>query len=129
MMVVMIFAKSDRQPYRTEFTNGVYSGVSDTTTDKGGAGSGFRPHDLLEAALAVCINMTVKMYADNQGIPLESVNTKVHLDRQQEESVFEYDVELFGSSLSVEMRDRLQQIAHSCPIRRTLSKKIRFVRV
>ena len=38
---------------------------SDNTPDKGGKGAGFRPHELLEAALACCMNMSVRMYAES----------------------------------------------------------------
>ena len=47
----MIRADSRPTNYQTEFTNGVHSSTSDTTPNKGGANRGFRPHELLEAAL------------------------------------------------------------------------------
>ncbi len=47
----MIEAASGAVRYQTQLTNGTHSVISDTTQDKGGSGSGFRPHDLLEAAL------------------------------------------------------------------------------
>jgi putative redox protein len=77
----VIRATSDSPRYRTTFSDGKREGVADITADKGGGGSGFRPHCLLEAALATCVNMTVRMYADNHGIPLAGVITRVSLDR------------------------------------------------
>ena len=124
----MICAKSDLTRYQTRFSDGKHEGVSDTTADKGGQHSGFRPHDLLEAALAACVNMTVRMYADNHGIPLRGVTTNVSLDRiHPDEVVFRYEVELDGE-LTEEQRNRLLQAAGACPIRKTLSKRIRFER-
>lgn len=52
-----------------------------TTPDKGGGNQGFRPHELLEAALATCMNIHLRMYAANHGIELGEVTTKVTLDR------------------------------------------------
>lgn len=71
----MIVSLSGDTPYRTMFTDGKREGFCDTTPDKGGSGSGFRPHDLLEAAVACCINMNLKMFADRNKIPLiESID-------------------------------------------------------
>lgn len=50
----MIETESRSEPYATRFSDGVQEALADTTADKGGGGAGFRPHDLLEAALATC---------------------------------------------------------------------------
>lgn len=122
----MVEATSEPIRYETQLTNGVHRITSDTTRDKGGHESGFRPHDLLEAALASCMNMTLRMYADQHGIALIGVATRVTLDRrQQEKTVFEYDIELLGD-LSESDRARLLEAAATCPVRRTLSTRIAF---
>jgi putative redox protein len=121
----MIRAQSQPTPYRTWFSDGEHQGISDTTADKGGQHSGFRPHDLLEAALATCVGMTVRMYADHHGIPLRGVTANVTLDRGPDEVVFRYEIELDGD-LTAEQRDRLLRAAGACPVRQTLSKHIRF---
>lgn len=122
----MIETNSEDIRYKTQFTNGTHSAVSDTTKDKGGRESGFQPHDLLEAALANCINITLRMYADQHNIPLSSVTTRVKLDRTNPvEVAFEYEIELHGS-LSQDHRDRLLEAAKKCPVRQTLSKNIGF---
>jgi putative redox protein len=122
----MINAKSESTRYKTGFSDGTHECFSDTTADKGGQHSGFRPHDLLEAALAACVNMTVRMYADNHGIPLRGVTANVSLDRTHpDETVFRYDVQLDGE-LTAEQQDRLFRAASACPVRKTLSKRIRF---
>lgn len=122
----MIEANSKDTRYQTLFTNGKHSAISDTTRDKGGNESGFRPHDLLEAALASCINMTLRMYADQQGIPLSGVTTRVRLDRSNpEESVFECEIEFLGSPAEND-REHLLEIAEKCPVHQTLSKRIKF---
>ena len=124
----MICAKSQLARYQTRFSDGEHEGIADTTADKGGAHFGFRPHDLLEAALATCVNMTVRMYADNHGIQLQAVTTNVSLDRTRpDEVVFRYEVELDGE-LTEEQRNKLFQAASACPIRKTLSRSIRFER-
>ena len=122
----MVEAKSENIRYQTQLTSGPHSVTSDTTRDKGGSESGFRPHDLLEAALASCMNITLRMYADQHGIPLSGVTTRVKLDRSHpEETVFVYDIEFLGS-LTENDRERLLEIAKKCPVRQTLSKRIGF---
>jgi len=122
----MMIATSESPNYRTRFSDGTHDGVADTTADKGGDASGFRPHNLLEAALATCVNMTVRMYADNHNIPLSRVVTKVELDRSKpDEAMFQYELE-FEGDLTREHVDKLIKAASACPVRRTLSKKIRF---
>jgi putative redox protein len=122
----MIRATSEMARYQTLFSDGTHLGVSDTTFDKGGGNAGFRPHELLEAALACCVTMTVRMYADNHGIALRDVTSTVTLNRSQpDQAVFEYEIELAGE-LTGEERSKLMLAASACPVRRTLSKAIRF---
>jgi putative redox protein len=122
----MIEAVSEQPPFRTRFSNGAEHATSDTTADKGGSGGGFRPHELLEAAMATCVNMMVRMYAENHGVPLVGVTTTVDLDRSDpDEVVFRYDIRLDGL-LSAEQKERLIRAGGACPVRRTLSKRIRF---
>ncbi|MDD4896469.1 MAG: OsmC family protein, partial [Atribacterota bacterium] len=45
---------------------------SDTTRDKGGSEEGIRPHELLEAALASCLNITIRMTLDNLRIKADN---------------------------------------------------------
>ena len=122
----MIIATSQPTRYQTLFSDGEHGCLSDVSADKGGQHAGFRPHALLEAALASCVGMTVRMYADHHAIPLRSVTAKVTLDRSQpDEIVFRYEVDVDGD-LTPEQKDRLLHAASACPVRKTLSKKIRF---
>jgi len=122
----MVEAKSENIRYQTQLTSEPHSATSDTTRDKGGSERGFRPHDLLEAALASCMNITLRMYADQHSIPLSRATTRVKLDRSKpEDTVFEYEVELLGE-LTEKDRARLLEVAKKCPVRQTLSKRIGF---
>ena len=124
----MITASSEPTSYQTLFSNGKQTAIADTTVDKGGGEKGFRPHELLEAALATCMNMQIRMYAANHGIGLSEVQTRVSLDRSSPaEAVFEYSVELSGQ-MDEEQRRKLLEVAENCPVRKTLSKKLSFRR-
>ncbi|MFM2482209.1 OsmC family protein [Celerinatantimonas sp. YJH-8] len=122
----MIRTKCLSQPYQTQFTNDRVVAYSDIHSDKGGKGEGFRPHDLLEAALACCINMSVRMYTEQHALSLSSVATIVNLDRSHEGEVcFEYDVSLVGD-LSESERQAILAMVKTCPVRRTLLSTISF---
>jgi len=122
----MITATSDVPNFKTIFTDGERAAEADTTPKNGGADVGFHPHDLLEAAIATCINITVRMYASKNGIAAERVVARVTLDRSNPaEAVFRSEVELEGD-LTEEQRGTLRDVARACPVRRTLMRAIRF---
>lgn len=102
---------------------------ADAPVTKGGGGAGFGAHELLEAALAVCLNMALRMHAAEHSIPLEDVATRVALRWPQPDTVcFEYAIDLIGP-LTDDQRQQLEQVASTCPVRKTLSKRIEFTAV
>jgi putative redox protein len=122
----MIQTDSQARKYQTKFTNGEAASQADTSADKGGTGHGFRPHELLEAALASCMNMTLRMVAERKEIPLADVAVQVSLDRSDpEHPVFEYSAQFHGE-LSPAQRDSLLAVMDRCPVRKTLSKPLQF---
>jgi putative redox protein len=122
----MIKATSELPSYQTRFTNGQDVSMADTTSEKGGSSAGFRPDELLEAALASSLNMTIRKFAEGHSIPLTSVSTTVKLDgNYPDETIFNYALELTGP-LSEDDRRLLTEAARSCPVLQTLSKKLSF---
>jgi putative redox protein len=121
----MVTASSEQPPYRTRFSNGVFEAFADAIPAKGGGSAGFRPHQLLEAALACCVNMSMRMYADKHAIPLDAATVRVRLDRGAAGAVFQTEIELRGS-LTPEQKTRLLEVARACPVRCTLSGPLRF---
>lgn len=122
----MIITESDKINYKTRFSNSLHSAISDTTVDKGGNNSGFRPHELLEAALASCMNMQIRMFAENHNMEITNVKTIVSLNRTNDQfTLFEYKIEIEGP-LTVSEKEKLINIAGHCPVNNTLSKNIEF---
>lgn len=121
----MITCTGREDNYGCSFTNGSSRGFADTTGKKGGGGNGFRPHELLEAAFATCLNISIRMYAEGEGLPLEEVSTAVSLRRDENGTVFEYSMELEGD-LSRRQRNEFWKMVKSSPVRRTLEKGLNF---
>lgn len=127
--------------FRTRIEMGEHELLADEPVDAGGEGSGPDPYDLLLAALGACISMTLSLYANRKGWPLEGVRVelvheKIHaqdcadcgeqedpgklLDRIERRVVLE-------GSLDDQQRARLQEIAARCPVHRTLSGNVVIV--
>jgi len=110
--------------------------VTDEPAELGGEGAGPDPYTLLLAALGSCISMTVTLYARRKGWPLERVRVRLRQRRVHAKDCaecasdsndfihhIERTVELEGD-LDEEQRARLREIAHRCPVHRTLTNEI-----
>lgn len=100
--------------------------------DKGPA-----PHDFVLAGLGACTTMTVRMYADRKGIPLEHVSVKLTRRRLKAEDCAdcvteEGEVEEMTRDISLKgdldeaTRGRLLEVANKCPVHKTLSGEIKI---
>lgn len=117
----MIRASSLETPFQTAFTNGTHAAVADVPVEKGGAGQGFGPHELLEAALATCLVMTVQMSARKHGIPLAAARCEVRIDRSTPSAVSIAYSLAFDGPLSPEQDAKLRTAASRCPVGQTLT--------
>ncbi|MDT4896359.1 MAG: hypothetical protein QOH25_1436 [Acidobacteriota bacterium] len=108
----------------------------DEPKEAGGDGAGPDPYTLLLSALGGCISMTVTLYARRKGWPLARVTVRLRQQRihakdcvecEQSTEGFVHRIERSVSvegDLTDEQRTRLQEIAHKCPVHKTLTSKI-----
>ena len=110
--------------------------VTDEPAGVGGEGAGPDPYALLLAALGSCVSMTVTLYARRKNWPVERVTVRLRQQRIHAKDCAECSenaegfvhrieraVEVEGD-LTEEQRARLQEIAHKCPVHRTLTSEI-----
>jgi putative redox protein len=121
--------------YTQRITAGEHVFLADEPTSVGGGDAGPNPYDLLLSALGTCTAMTVRMYADRKGIPLERTTVRLRHDRIHAQdcadcetekgllSQITRDIHLEGD-LDDEQRAKLMDIADRCPVHRTLTSEI-----
>ena len=93
--------------------------VIDEPACLGGSDSAPAPFDLLAAALAGCVSITVRMYADRKDIELGEVGVDVELDRAEKPPRCTITLQL-PSGLDEALVARLEHVAKACPVSRLL---------
>jgi len=119
-----------------EITAGRHHLVADEPVGAGGTDRGPGPYDLLLAALGSCMSMTIALYARNKAWPLENVVIRLRHSRIYAKDCtdcvvrddtlldrIETEVQLSGK-LTAEQERKLMEVAHKCPVHRTLKSQI-----
>jgi putative redox protein len=131
----VVVSETRRGTFQQTVAVGAHRFLADEPTDVGGLGSGPSPYDLLLAALGACTAMTLRLYADRKGLPLDGVSValrhgKIHANdcltcdtRQGQIDRIERLITLEGNLDDV-TRTRLLEIADKCPVHRTLTSEI-----
>ena len=123
--------------FRTDIQAGLHTIIADEPVALGGTGLGATPYELLLSALSGCMAMTLRMYADRKGWPLESARVQLRTASAHEKDCESCETEDVGiprisrriqldGPLSDEQRHRLLQIADRCPVKQTLERGLKI---
>ncbi len=130
-----ISVRTRRRGLQTEINANGHRLLADEPESVGGTNAGPTPYDLLVSALGACTSMTLRLYADHKGWPLEDIDVslkhkKIHArDCEECETTnakvdqIEREIELHGA-LDETQRTRLLEIADRCPVHRTLHSEV-----
>jgi putative redox protein len=94
--------------------------------DNQGDGSSFSPTDLLAAAVGACMVTTMAIVAQREGIPFAgaSFHLEKHM-RSDPRRVATVPVRIrMPAELTPEQRSRLEHIAQTCPVARSLNPEV-----
>jgi putative redox protein len=132
----VVVVRGGAQGFVQEITAGRHSLVADEPVAAGGTDRGPGPYDLLMAALGSCMSMTIGLYARTKKWPLESVEIRLTHSRVYAKDCLDCvvrddtlldrintEVRLSGA-LTAEQERKLMEVAHKCPVHRTLNSKI-----
>ena len=123
--------------YRTELSSRAHTFVADEPGPLGGTDAGPTPYEYLLGALASCMAMTLRMYADRKKWPLEGVEVRLRTTRTHKVDCEDCDTHAVGikqldrtivltGPLSDEQTKRLLDIAERCPVKQTFASGIAF---
>ncbi len=125
-----------KEKYTTEIMARQHQLLADEPKDVDGNDYGPTPYELLLSSLGACTAMTLRMYADRKGWPLEEVLVHLSHDKRHCEDCqdpensktkidyIERHLEIIGD-LDDQQRQRLLQIANKCPVHKTLHNTIK----
>jgi putative redox protein len=97
--------------------------ISGVAEKLGGHDEGADPHELVEAALAACTVLTVQLYANRKGWPLESADVTVKIVSEGPQTQISREISYRGP-LEEAQKARLTDIASRCPIHKLLESQV-----
>jgi len=97
--------------------------LADEPLDKGGADTGPSPHELVAAGLAACTAITLRLYADRKGWPLQRTYVRVEESKPDPAGPHVFAITLrFEGALDAAQHAKLVAIAERCSVHRTLAE-------
>ena len=120
--------------YKQQITSPKHDWIADEPTTLGGTDKGPTPYELLLSALGACTTITLRMYADRKGWPLEEVEVELRHERVHAQDCAECETKTgrldrihrelkLTGELTEDQRSRLAEIADRCPVHRTLTSE------
>ena len=115
----MIQSTIGSEAYKVTHSDGRHTFYADEPEEKGGKDKAPTPDELLEAALASCTLITLRMYTTHKQWNVGEIQVSVSLVREKEKTIITRELQ-FENELSEEQKQRLSQVAKACPVSKTL---------
>lgn len=113
--------------YRTEVRASGHTVIADEPLEVGGQDEGINPNEFLLGSLGTCTAMTLRMYADRKGWPVDRITVDLTMDtvkgNQQQTTYIKRHIKIDGD-INAEQRQRMLEIADSCPLHKILSNPV-----
>ena len=125
MSAAVVVSENGNGRYQQTVIAGQHQLLADEPVSMGGGDTGPAPFDFIMAGLGACTSMTLRMYAERKGLALTGIQValtheKIELDGARRDLITRH-ITLVGE-LSIEVRQRLLEIAEKCPVYKTLSQ-------
>ncbi|WP_179318257.1 bifunctional alpha/beta hydrolase/OsmC family protein [Winogradskyella helgolandensis] len=123
--------------FTTEIQTKNHAFIADEPASVGGSDFGPSPYEYLNAALAACTVMTLKMYAERKKWDLREVYVYISHSRKHSDDLnlvteqpkyldhISKKLKLIGD-LTTEQKDRLKEISSRCPVHKTIASEVVF---
>jgi uncharacterized OsmC-like protein len=108
----------------------IYSGTeifTDAPLDNHGKAQSFSPTDLVAVALASCIITTIGILLSHEKLSLEGSKLavrKIMVSNPRRIGGLELEIEIADKNLSEEQKNKIETIAHTCPVAKSLHPDI-----
>jgi putative redox protein len=128
----VVVAENADKPYGQTVTIGPHTLHADEAEALGGHDTGPSPYEYVMAGLGACTAMTLRMYAERHGWPLEKTSVEIRhkvvvgSDGKTAVDRFERTIQVEGD-LTGDQRAELLKIADHCPVSRTLRRALTIV--
>lgn len=131
-----VVVKLGREGFRTDISDGRHTLIADEPEHVGGTDLGPSPYELLNASLGACTAMTMRMYAERKGWPLETVEVRLNhakiyakdcatCETEGHAKIDQITREIHMTGQLDDMQQkRLMEIADKCPVHRTLHNEV-----
>jgi putative redox protein len=115
----MIQSSIGSEQYKVTHSNGRHTFFADEPESLGGKDTAPSPDELLEASLAACTLVTLRMYTTHKQWNVGNIQVSVSLVREKEKSIITRELH-FENEPTEEQKQRLAQVAKACPVSKTL---------
>ncbi len=126
--------------YKTEIRSRNHTIICDEPIELKGTDTGMNPYELLLSAIGACKAITMRMYAERKGLPVEDISidlshTKISAEEcgdcetktgKIDNIIIKVDIK---GNLTEEQKARLLEIGERCPVQRTILSEIKITTV